>query len=151
MKKILLSIATLTVVLSFTACNQDRLDIPQKGVVPIEQFYQTEEDAESAAVTVYNTVMYGINLGGGGFGAGFCIAPPMFVMQNSPSDDMYYASGNKDDHTFGLEINEFRATFTSQNSPVKKSYLAYYEIIYAANLLLNNYEYGCSANIDEKK
>ena len=30
---------------AFTAC-QGRLDIPQKGVVPMEEFYQTDEDAQ---------------------------------------------------------------------------------------------------------
>ena len=37
---------------AFTAC-QGRLDIPQKGVVPMEEFYQTDEDAQSALTSAY--------------------------------------------------------------------------------------------------
>lgn len=31
-----------------TACNQDLLEIPQKGVIYTEDFYQTDQDAEAA-------------------------------------------------------------------------------------------------------
>ena len=46
----------------FTACNQDLLEIPQKGVVGMDKFYITDEDAESAAVTMYAD--FAQNIGG---------------------------------------------------------------------------------------
>ena len=46
----------------FTACNQDLLEIPQKGVVGMDEFYITDEDAESALVTMYAD--FAQNIGG---------------------------------------------------------------------------------------
>ncbi len=50
----LLLLSAVTAATAFTSCNEDRLDIPQKGVASIEDFYQTDADAESALVTVYS-------------------------------------------------------------------------------------------------
>lgn len=47
MKKYILPLL-ITAVTIFSACNEDLLDIPQKGVISIDSFYQTDEDAESA-------------------------------------------------------------------------------------------------------
>ena len=38
-----------------TGCDQDELDIPQKGVIDIADFYATDADAESAVTIVYAT------------------------------------------------------------------------------------------------
>ena len=51
MKKIYIALMALAAC-AFTAC-QGRLDIPQKGVVPMEEFYQTDEDAQSALTSAY--------------------------------------------------------------------------------------------------
>ena len=39
---------------SLASCNQKLLDIPQKGVVAYEDFYHTDEDAQSALTAVYH-------------------------------------------------------------------------------------------------
>jgi len=39
--------------LAFTACNQDQLDIVQKGVLAADDFYKTDADAQAALVGVY--------------------------------------------------------------------------------------------------
>jgi hypothetical protein len=49
-------------VMLFTACSEELLEIPQKGVVSIESFYQTDEDAESALVDTYHD--FAQNIGG---------------------------------------------------------------------------------------
>ena len=145
MKKTILATLALVGVLAGVSC-QDRLEIPQKGVIAIENFYQTEEDAESAAVNIYNAGTYCWNMGAG-FSA-FVIAPVYFTFANAPSDDMFFGSGNKDDHVYGLEINEYRPTFTSESTVVKSMYMGFYQLIYACNLLTDHYEYGTSSNID---
>jgi hypothetical protein len=48
MKKYILLFSISALV--FTGCNPDVLDIPQKGVLPIENFYKTDADAEAALV-----------------------------------------------------------------------------------------------------
>ena len=47
-KYIILGLSVALAVFSTTSCNQKLLDIPQKGVIAYEDFYQTDEDAESA-------------------------------------------------------------------------------------------------------
>ena len=51
MKKILIPLAICGLFL--VGCSQDRLDIPQKGVIATENFYQTDEDAEMALTNAY--------------------------------------------------------------------------------------------------
>jgi hypothetical protein len=46
----------------FTGCNEDLLDIEQKGVIDINSFYQTDEDAEQALVAMYADFI--TNIGG---------------------------------------------------------------------------------------
>lgn len=129
------------------SCSQSLLDIPKKGVISIENFYQTEEDALSAVTTVYAAAIKAINIGPG-FGANWCIAPSFFVLKNAPADDMYYGSGNAGDHVFGIEINEYRPTFGSNSDVVANNYRGMYQVIYACNLLLDHYQFGTNSNID---
>ena len=44
MKKIVISILAIAALFAAVSCEKN-LDIPQKGVVPIESFYQTDADA----------------------------------------------------------------------------------------------------------
>lgn len=43
----------LACALTFSACDVDLLDIPQKGVENEENYYQTDEQCESAIAAVY--------------------------------------------------------------------------------------------------
>ena len=52
MKKYIIPLVCAAGILS--SCSQSLLDIPQKGVIPMESFYQTDEDAESAATAMYH-------------------------------------------------------------------------------------------------
>src|SRR5574344_455531 len=133
--------------LIFTSCNQDLLNEDQKGVVSTESFYKTADDAESAAVAAYRAGQYCYNMGSG-FAVAWCIAPPLLILENAPSDDIYYGSGNKDDHTFGLEINEFRDSFTDNSTVVGNLYQGFYQMIYVCNLLTDHFQYGSDARIN---
>ena len=53
MKKILIPAVLILVAAFFTACNPDRLEIPRKGVVYTQDFYNTDEDCEAALVAAY--------------------------------------------------------------------------------------------------
>ena len=53
MKKILtIGLACAAAVAALTSCNQDLLNIQQKGVIAYEDFYKTDDDAQSALTTV---------------------------------------------------------------------------------------------------
>ena len=135
--------ASLTVAES---CSQSLLDIPKKGVISIENFYQTEEDAESAITSVYAAAIKYVNIGSSF--PDWCIAPSYFILKNAPADDIYWGSGNKGDHVFGIEINEFRPTFGSNSTVIANNYKGTYQVIYACNLLLDHYQFGDNQNIN---
>lgn len=146
MKKYIIGLFALAA-LSAVSCDQDKLNEDQKGVVPMDKFYQTTEDAESAVIAAYKAGQKCFNMGSG-FDVAWCIAPPLFVLENAPSDDIYYGSGNKGDHTFGLEINEYRSSFNSNSSVIGNIYNAFYQMIYTCNLVTDHFEYGSDARVN---
>ncbi|MBQ9877532.1 MAG: RagB/SusD family nutrient uptake outer membrane protein [Bacteroidales bacterium] len=143
MKKIIyISIAILTASI-FASCNPDLLEIPQKGVDLYEDFYNgSPENAAEAAVTIMQSVgqMYTTGAGFGINGVDWCIGNSRHALTNGPSDDIYWGSGDKGDHVFGLEINEYRPSFGSRNSVIAQQYYVCYQLIRNCNLLLENWE-----------
>ena len=133
MKKIYyICIAIAAALVSLTSCDQKLLDIPQKGVVAYESFYQTDEDAFSALVSTYANVvkLYGkLNSN----------TPSYNVFFNAPGDELYWGGSNKDDHVAGQEINEFRVTYNDNNGHITAMYRTFYEIIYKANLVIDHF------------
>ena len=129
-----------------TACNQDLLNIPQKGVVAYEDFYQTDADAESALVTTYDSMFTLFATQGQN-------TPSYNVFVNAPGDELYWGGGKKEDHIAAQEINEFRATFGSTNVHITYMYKSLYKIIYKANLVIDNFwgENGELADTPVKK
>ena len=61
MKKIFFAFALG--ILIFSSCSQDRLDIPQKGVIALGDFYKTDEDAQMALVAAYDGVATNYEIG----------------------------------------------------------------------------------------
>ena len=153
MKKIIyISLAILTASI-FASCSQDLLEIPQKGVVPYEEFYDgSPENAAGAAVTVYQSLGQMYTTGAGfGVGVDWCIGNSRHALTNGPSDDIYWGSGDKGDHVFGLEINEYRPTFGSRSSVVGQQYYVCYQLIRNANLLLENWEESSDPTIKQAR
>ena len=59
MKRILIPAVLILVAAIFTACSADRLEIPQKGVLLPQDFYNTDEDCEAAMVAAYGSIQIG--------------------------------------------------------------------------------------------
>lgn len=114
----------------FSAC-EDRLNIGQKGVIPFESFYQTDDDAQNALNNLYQS--FCLNIAGN---EGIYVALP--VLFNEPGDDMLAAGNYYGDNDFGAQLNEFR--LDSQNEVVKNAYWGLYGVIYDCNLILDNIE-----------
>ena len=154
MKKLIyISIAILTASI-FASCSQDLLEIPQKGVVPYEEFYDgSPENAAGAAVTIYQSVgqMYTTGAGFGISGVGWCIGNSRHALTNGPSDDIYWGSGDKGDHVFGLEINEYRPSFGASSEVVGQQYYVCYQLIRNCNLLLENWEESSDPTIKQAR
>jgi hypothetical protein len=133
MKKIFaIGFACAAALAVLASCDKNLLDIPQKGVVDYESFYKTDADAESALVSAYANMikLYG-KLNGN--------SPSWNVFFNAPGDELYWGGSNKDDHVAAQEINEFRATFTTNNGHITAVYNTLYEVIYKSNLVIDKF------------
>lgn len=120
----------------FTACSESNLEIPQKGVIGIDSFYETDEDAESALTNLYADFITNI---GGNDG----IYVPHNIIFNYCADNVLAAGEFYGDNDQFASINEFR--YDSQSSVVYQMYRRLYFVIYSANLVIENFEYGESA------
>lgn len=134
MKKTLFSLLAIAAAVPFTSC-EDRLDIEQKGVTAIENFYKTDADAEAALVAAYANFATNVP----GRGAGYIYTPYKFLLNNS-ADDMYAAGSNFGDNDFSAALNEHR--LDSGLGIVNEFYSGLYNSIYACNLVIDNFKEG---------
>lgn len=131
MNKILISTLCASAVL-FSAC-EDNLDIPQKGVTPIENFYNTDEDAEQALVSAYTGFIWNVC----GFEAGY-IYVPTYQVSVQCGDDLFAAGSNFGDNDNIYCLNEFR--FDAGNGTIQNAYQNYYYAMYYSNLVIDHFK-----------
>lgn len=136
MKKYNILLFLFSAVVLFSACSEDNLDIEQKGVIDIEAFYETDEDAQSALVDAYAD--FATNIGGN---AGTYV--PYNIIFNYCADNILAAGEYYGDNDHLASINEFR--FDTQSSIISTMYERLYFVIYHTNLVIDNFEYGESA------
>ena len=134
MKKYIFPLILSTVML-FTACSEDKLDIPKKGVISLDSFYITDDDAVSALTNAYQNFI--VNIGGN---AGIYV--PYNIIFNYPADNVLAAGNHYGDNDFLAKIDEFR--YDTQNEVITNIYKRLYFTIYHANLVIDNFEYGKS-------
>ena len=132
MKKILIPFAIVCAFV-LSGCSQDRLDIPQKGVISLDDFYQTDEDAEMALTNAYAqmasnymTPRYNDNW--------------VISLWNYMGDDMIAAGNNKADNIEQNELQSFR--YLTTNGVMGSAYRGCYAAIYAANLAIDHFKDG---------
>ena len=134
-KNIILGMTGAIALLTFTACDQKLLDIPQKGVIAYESFYQTDEDAQSALTAAYSEFV-------GVFNAQGSNNPAWNVVVNAMGDELYWGGGKKNGSSGGAqEMNEFRKAYDSTIGHIKVTYKKLYSVIYKCNLVIDNF-YG---------
>ena len=141
MKRIITIFSIIALGLGFVSCNQDLLEIPQKGVITIDNFYQTDEDAENALVAMYQN--YATGLMTTDYPAGNYI--PWYALFNVCGDDFLAAGKEYGSSDFYGEMNEFR--YDSQSTMVELVYSRYYRMIYYANLVIEHFKDGTSATM----
>ncbi len=135
MKKIFIALTVVCAALFFTGCEK-RLDIQKKGVISMEDFYQTDADAESALVSAYYVAgRFLSNTMGTEAGWNECSLLNPFEYA---SDDMFAAGENKADGVEGNQINAF--WYSDNNSVITGSYHCYYMIINAANQVIDHFD-----------
>ena len=135
MKKTLyFGLALASCATAFTAC-EDQLDIDQKGVIALDNFYKTDADCEKALTTAYEYFQIQ-TFGRTTFGPG--IYTPAKVLANHAGDDVNYAGGNYGDHEFGGSVDEFRFKHTPE--AIDCLYKGLYSSIYYCNVVLKYFE-----------
>lgn len=125
--------------ITFSACEQELLDIPRKGAQPIDEFFKTDEDATAALANVYRyawTTTYSNSLG---------IYP---FIKNAMSDDHYSGGQKRNDQPLYEALNEFN--FASDNSYILSYFQGLYNLVYRCNLIITNFT-GGNLDTDAKK
>ena len=145
MKKIFIALSVACAAVAFTGC-ESLLDIPQKGVISIDDFYKTDEHAESALVNVYyNAGRFLSNTMGTEAGWNEC---PLLNPFEYASDDMFCAGENKAD---GVEGNQIAAFWYDDTNPViTGSYHCYYMIINACNQVLDHFAESADTQVKKR-
>lgn len=129
MKKIFIALSVCAFAL--VGCNQDLLDIPQKGVVAMEDFYQTDEDATMALTAAYDALATN-------YLAPYWNDNIIYALWNYPGDDMIAAGNNKTDNIAQNELHAFR--YPTNNQMITVGYQSFFKAIYAANLVIDNFK-----------
>ena len=110
--------------LALCSC-QHLLDIPQQGVLNMETFYQTDEDASQALAAVYNVWAEKYTFSN-------------FHCKLLMSDDTWQGGNGPADGASGAALS--RAYYDATNEKIKIMYEGYYIIINRANLLLDSFQ-----------
>ena len=134
MKKIL--IPALLIAAGFvTACNQNRLDIPQKAVVLMDEYYKTDADCEGAMVAAYQGILYNVCTE-----EGASIYAPYRSCFDLCGDDMYAAGSNYGDNDFMRAMNEF--TYDPTSAVMTNCYKNIYYAMYYSNIVIDKFKNG---------
>ena len=145
MKKIFIALTVAIAALFLTGC-EGMLDIQKKGVISMEDFYQTDEDAESALVNAYyQAARWLSNTMGTEAGWNEC---PLLNPFEYASDDMFAAGENKADGVEGNQINAF--WYNDTNSVITGSYHCYYMIICAANQVIDHFAESADTQVKKR-
>ena len=114
-------ILTVLAALAFSSCDK-MLDVPRKGVIDYNTYYKTDEEIESAGITMYSDVRgwyYNVML-----------------VKNIISDD-YFAGGAAHGDNVDMDaLGEFG--FNSETGQIEGSFTGYYNLIYHANVIIGH-------------
>lgn len=130
--KYLLLVAAGALMLN-TGCDQDELDIPQKGVTSMENFYQTDKDAESAVTIAYATTQKLFSHEDGlSYNYG-----PYFGLTNWMGDDIFLTGTGYDDAVEQRQLHQFVHGY--DHLDIERSYYVFYSSILKCNYVINNF------------
>ena len=131
MKKSIFLLPAFTLAIGFAGCDEDRLDIPQKGVVVLSTFYQTDADAVAAITKVYVDTQKTFALGAGDYNTS-----PYDALVNFLDDDLWFSGSGPEDAVDARMYHDFR--FPTNSLIIENGYTAFYRSIQKCNLVINN-------------
>lgn len=120
--------------LAITGCNQDELDIPQKGVVSFENFYKTDADAESALTIAYATTQkyFSHPVSNDEFNYG-----PYYGLVLFRDDDFFFAGEGIGDCVTQREFHHFN--YNADHNDIRRAYESLYASILKCNYVITNF------------
>ena len=119
--KIKYILACAVAALSAISCNS-LLDIPQHGVLNYDDYYQTDEEAETGVNAIY-LQMRGLDYN-------------YLMGKNMLTDDFWAGGGVRNDNAELEQLNEF--TFGIDQSFLQGMFTGYYQLIYKCNVVLGH-------------
>ncbi len=123
MKRFIILLSILSILIfSLDSC-ENMLDVQQKGVVGVDEFYKTDTDCEEAMANLYSSWL--------------SISAKWSFLLDMLSDDCWTGGGARGDQISWEQLGEYN--FDSNNTIVKDVFKALYEIVYRANLVIENY------------
>jgi tetratricopeptide (TPR) repeat protein len=117
--------ALFSLVCLIAAGCSDFLDTEQRGVTSIDDFYQTDQDAEQALYAVYDKLQHT---------GSTTLSRDFFQWKMLLSDDAVAGGGGRGDNYMGEELDEF--VFGPENGIITYMFTKFYQMIYMANLLI---------------
>ena len=128
MKKTSLSLLVTTVLaLLFTvSCSDNFLSTDPVGKASVEQFYETDEDANQAIIAVYDVLQW-INARDW---------DSHYMVKTLPGDLVNTGGANDSDQPPYQRLNNF--TFSSENDAISATYSGLYYGVYRCNMVIHN-------------
>ena len=120
-------LAVAFLLLSVTAC-EDFLDEEVQGILPDEEYYQTEEDAMMAVIGIYDMMSAHYN----------GVWSSLYFVKTMPSDESNAGGSNDGDQKGYQDLDDFN--IDSQNDKVGATWSTIYQAILRANNVVNNTE-----------
>ena len=121
MKHKYIALAVIAAAALFTSCDK-LLDIPRKAVIDYNTFYKTDDEIQSAGITMYSEVR-GLYYN-------------MVLAINILSDDFFAGGANHGDNVDMDALGEFG--YNSETGQVESTWTSLYNMIYDANVILGH-------------
>lgn len=129
MKNIINKLSILTVlVFVLTACEEDFLDQPIYGVLPLEEYFQTEEELQEGVFACYDVLQW----------ANASVWNSVYVVKSFPSDESHAGGGSDADQPHYQQLDDY--SFTPENAGIDHTFKAMYFGIMRANAIINTAE-----------
>ena len=132
MKKYIIPIVAVLVALTAVSCDPSRLDIPQKGVIGEDDFYQTDEDCREALAGVYSGILHS---------AEKRLYTYLYTFLAELADEVYVCDA-------GYAIDQLHSymfyTYDPTVSYLSRVYNDMFAVIYRCNLVIDHFSDGTS-------
>ncbi len=126
MKTKIYSVLLVTLMFLFAGCQKNFLDTSPEGTVPMNSFYQTDEQSVGSVMAAYD-IFQSLNAQDWN---------SLWMVKTLLSDEVYTGGGHRGDQPNYEEINEFR--FGASNPILSWDFQFSYQGIYRANLVTQN-------------